>query len=52
MTGGGFGGSSVALVPAERLDAVVRAIDTAFAAAGFRPPTHLRADPSGPAEVL
>ena len=50
MTGGGFGGSSVALVPeAERLDAVVRAIDTAFAAAGLGAPAHLRADPSGPA---
>jgi galactokinase len=52
MTGGGFGGSTVALVPTERLDAVVRAVDTAFAAAGFGPPAHLRADPSGPAELL
>jgi galactokinase len=52
MTGGGFGGSSVALVPTERLDAVVRAVDTAFVAAGFRAPAHLRADPSGPAAVV
>ena len=38
MTGGGFGGSSIALVPTERLDAVVRAIDTAFVAAGLPGP--------------
>ena len=52
MTGGGFGGSSVALVPAERLDAVVRAVDTAFAAAGHRPPQHLLAEPAAAACVL
>ena len=52
MTGGGFGGSSVALVRQERFDAVVRAIDTAFAASGFRPPSHLRVEPSGPAGLL
>ncbi|MGZ8744671.1 MAG: galactokinase [Nocardioides sp.] len=52
MTGGGFGGSSVALVPEERFDAVVRAIDTAFAASGFRPPSHLRVEPSGSAGLL
>jgi galactokinase len=52
MTGGGFGGSSIALVPTERLDAVVRAIDTAFVAAAFRAPQHLLAEPSGPAVVV
>jgi galactokinase len=52
MTGGGFGGSSIALVPTERLDAVVRAIDTAFVAAGFRAPQHLLAEPSGAAAVV
>jgi galactokinase len=52
MTGGGFGGSSVALVPEERVDAVTRAVDTAFALEGFRAPGHLRADPSGGATVL
>jgi galactokinase len=46
MTGGGFGGSSVAVVPDERLDAVTRAIDAAFALEGFAAPGHLRADPS------
>jgi galactokinase len=51
MTGGGFGGSSIALVPEERLDAVMRAVDLAFAAEGFRPPAHLRAEP-GPAAAL
>lgn len=52
MTGGGFGGSSVAIVPTERLDAVALAIDTAFAGAGFGAPQHLVAEPSGQAEVL
>ena len=52
MTGGGFGGSSVALVPLERVDAVVAAVETAFAAAGHRPPAHLLATPSAAAEVL
>ena len=51
MTGGGFGGSSVALVPDERLAAVVSAIDAAFALEGFRAPVHLRATPSGGAAV-
>jgi galactokinase len=52
MTGGGFGGSSVAIVPEERLAAVIRAIDTAFVAEGFRAPAHLRAVPVGRAGVL
>ncbi len=52
MTGGGFGGSSIALVPVERLDAVVRAIDTAFVASGFRAPQHLRAEPGAAAAVV
>lgn len=46
MTGGGFGGSSVALVPAERLDAVVAAIDLRFVREGFTSPQHLVATPS------
>jgi galactokinase len=49
MTGGGFGGSSVALVPQDRVEAVARAIDTAFVAAGFGPPAHLLAEPSAAA---
>ncbi|HEY0952968.1 galactokinase [Nocardioides sp.] len=52
MTGGGFGGSSIALVPVDRLDAAVRAIDAAFVAAGHGAPQHLRAEPSAAAAVL
>lgn len=52
MTGGGFGGSSVAIVPAERLDAVILALDTAFAGAGFAAPQHLLAEPSARADVV
>jgi galactokinase len=51
MTGGGFGGSSVAIVPDERVAAVTRAIDVAFALEGFAAPGHLRAEPSGGATV-
>ncbi|MCW2796631.1 galactokinase [Nocardioides sp.] len=51
MTGGGFGGSSVAVVPQERVEAVARAIDARFAAQGFRAPAHLRAVPSAPAGI-
>ena len=52
MTGGGFGGSAISLVPVERLEAVMRAVDTAFVAAGYRAPAHLRAEASGAAAVL
>lgn len=51
MTGGGFGGSSIALVPVERVDAVARAVDAAFVAHGFDSPAHLLAEP-GPAAAL
>ena len=51
MTGGGFGGSSVAVVPDERVEAVMRAVDAAFVLEGFRSPAHLRAVPSGGASV-
>jgi galactokinase len=52
MTGGGFGGSSIALVPEQRVDAVMRAIDLAFGTEGFRPPAHLRAEPGPAAELI
>lgn len=52
MTGGGFGGSSVVLVPTERVAAVVTAVETAFAAAGHRSPAHLLATPSAAADVV
>lgn len=51
MTGGGFGGSSVAFVPVERAEAVARAIDARFAHDGLRPPAHLVATPSDGADV-
>ncbi|MCR2763095.1 galactokinase [Microbacterium sp. zg.B48] len=46
MTGGGFGGAVIALVPSGRVDDVQDAAATAFAASGFAPPTTLRAEPS------
>ena len=49
MTGGGFGGSAIALVAVERADAVRRAVDAAFAAAGHTAPGHLDGTPSAPA---
>lgn len=49
MTGGGFGGSAIALIASERADAVRRAVDAAFVAAGFSAPGHLDGTPSAPA---
>jgi galactokinase len=46
MTGGGFGGSAIALVPADRLDAIGAAVESAFAAAGFGPPGLIPAYPA------
>ncbi len=51
LTGGGFGGSVVSLVPEERATAVTTALDVAFAAAGLAAPTHLTATPSAGATV-
>jgi galactokinase len=48
MTGGGFGGSAVALVASADADRVASAVAAAFAAAGFAPPAFGRATPSGP----
>ena len=52
MTGGGFGGSAVALVPAARVDAVVRAVDTAYAAHGWGAAAYLLATPGEAAAAL
>ncbi len=52
MTGGGFGGSAVAVVPRDRLDRVMEAVDDAFAAGGLTPPGYLLADPAGAADLL
>ncbi|MFP5336254.1 MAG: galactokinase [Actinomycetes bacterium] len=46
MTGGGFGGSAVALVPASSLEAVAAHVAAAFSAAGFSAPAFLVATPS------
>ena len=45
MTGGGFGGSAVALVPHERVTAVRTAVADAFAEAGWDGPAHVRGVP-------
>ena len=52
MTGGGFGGSAVSLVPVDRVEQVAAAIDAAFAAAGFGAPQHLLAPPSPAAGLM
>jgi galactokinase len=49
MTGGGFGGSAIALVPAGSEVAVATAIDDAFARAGSAHPAFLLARAAGPA---
>lgn len=49
MTGGGFGGSVIALVDQERSDEIAHAIARAFAEQGLRAPHFARATPSGPA---
>ena len=46
MTGGGFGGSAIALVRAEDVSAVASAVDQQFRAAGFNRPAFLEAVPS------
>ncbi|MGA8256081.1 MAG: galactokinase [Nocardioides sp.] len=52
MTGGGFGGSALALAPIGDVDTVRRAVDRAFARHGYRSPGHLDAAPAGPARLL
>jgi galactokinase len=50
MTGGGFGGSAIALVKAGASLDVAAAVAGAFAAREFRPPVFLVARAAGPAE--
>ncbi|GAA4913938.1 galactokinase [Streptomonospora salina] len=52
MTGGGFGGSAVALVPESRLDTVCTAVTDAFAAQDFTAPSLRAALPSQGARRL
>lgn len=49
MTGGGFGGSAIALVPADAVERVAGAVATAFAAAGLRRPAFAVAVAAAPA---
>lgn len=49
MTGGGFGGSAIALVRADAVDAVAAAVAQAFAAADLHAPAFLVATASAPA---
>ncbi|MEE6296794.1 galactokinase [Georgenia wangjunii] len=49
MTGGGFGGSAIALVDAGSATTVAGAVRAAFAAHGFTEPEFLLATPAGPA---
>jgi len=46
MTGGGFGGSTIALITAGDEDRVANAVTEAFAKAGFAPPAFLPSPPS------
>jgi galactokinase len=46
MTGGGFGGCIIALVPAGASDEVADQIAAAFADAGYGPPAHFVGIPS------
>ena len=49
MTGGGFGGSAIALVPADRTAAVTSAVIQAFADTGFGAPSCFAVTAGGPA---
>lgn len=49
MTGGGFGGSAIALVEQDQVGAVEHAVAQAFAARGLTPPAFLVATAAGPA---
>ena len=51
MTGGGFGGSAIALARADALDGIRAAVTEAFAAAGATAPAYLVATPSDAARV-
>jgi len=52
MTGGGFGGSAIALVPAGRVDEVRAAVDAAAAEAGLTRPTYHLARPGAGAAIV
>jgi galactokinase len=49
MTGGGFGGCAIALVPTDRVGTLTEAVAAAFADAGLAAPRFLEGRPSAPA---
>jgi galactokinase len=51
MTGGGFGGSAIALVPVDLVDAVQGAVQEAFADHGWKTPDFFVAEPGAGARV-
>ncbi len=51
MTGGGFGGSAIALVPLERVSAVRTAVKNAFVFRGWAEPAFIEAEPGPGARV-
>ena len=52
MTGGGFGGSAIAIVEADKVEQVAESIKTAYSEHGFNEPAFLTAIPSNPARRL
>nr|WP_062340054.1 galactokinase [Herbidospora sakaeratensis] len=52
MTGGGFGGSAIALVAADRADTMRQSVTEAYEAKGWRPPVFRTAAPSAGARRL
>lgn len=52
MTGGGFGGSAIVLVPQDRVDAVSALVSTRFDAARWAPPTVFAVRPGDGATLL
>jgi galactokinase len=52
MTGGGFGGSAIALVPTGSVEEVERAVAAAFDERGWDSPAFLTATPSPGARRL
>ena len=51
MVGGGFGGSAIALIKANQIDAVKEAIKTSYAAKGFKAPRFFTSLPSAGASA-
>ncbi len=52
MTGGGFGGSAVAILEHDRVGPAALGIAAAFRDKGWAPPRFLRVYPSGPADLV